>query len=45
MNQQIKWRNVIGCCEASSGCIYAGVSLKVEKGNVSIFNLFNTLCM
>ena len=45
MNQQMNGRNVIGCCEASSGWIETGVSWKVEKRNVAIFYLFNKLCM
>jgi len=45
LNQQMKGRNVIGCCEASSGLIETGVWWKVEKRNVAIFNLLNNLCI
>ena len=41
----MKGRNVIGCCEASSGLIETGVSWKVEKRDVAIFYLFNKLRM
>jgi len=36
----MKGRNVIGCCEASSGKTQTGVSWKVEKRCVLMVNLY-----
>ena len=41
----MKGRNLICCCEASSGLIETGVSWKVEKVFVGIFKLLYKICM